>query len=96
MSAGQVIRAGIVMRLLDFTYKELAFHISDSRCLRRFCRIGIADKVFKKTRSCFFIAYKSKIVNCVSASASAQHIEAPISTEINFFITKAGFIVNID
>lgn len=49
MSADQVIRAGIVMRLFDFTYKELAFHISDSRCLRRFCRIGIADKGFKKS-----------------------------------------------
>ncbi len=49
MSADQVIRAAIVMRLFDFTYKDLAFHISDSRCLRRFCRIGIADKGFKKS-----------------------------------------------
>jgi len=49
MSADQVIRAGIVMRLFDFTYKDLAFHISDSRCLRRFCRIGFADKGFQKS-----------------------------------------------
>jgi len=49
MSADQVIRAGIVMRLFEFTYKELAFHISDSRCLRRFCRIGIMGKGFKKS-----------------------------------------------
>jgi transposase, IS5 family len=30
-------------------YKELAFHIVDSKSLRRFMRIGIADKGFKKS-----------------------------------------------
>jgi IS5 family transposase len=49
MSADQVLRAAIVMRLHEFTYEQLAFHISDSRCLRRFCRIGFADKGFKKS-----------------------------------------------
>ena len=49
MSAEQVLRAAVVMRLYDFTYEELAFHISDSRSLRRFCLIGIADKGFKKS-----------------------------------------------
>jgi len=49
MSADQVLRAAIVMRLFDFTYQQLAFHISDSRCLRRFCRIGFADKGFQKS-----------------------------------------------
>jgi IS5 family transposase len=49
MSADQVLRAAIVMRLFDFTYEQLAFHTYDSRSLRRFCRIGIADKGFKKS-----------------------------------------------
>jgi len=49
MSADQVLRAAIVMFLFDFTYEELAFHINDSRSLRRFCGIGIADKGFKKS-----------------------------------------------
>ena len=43
MSADQILRTAIVMRLFDFTYEQLAFNISDSRCLRRFCRIGFAD-----------------------------------------------------
>jgi hypothetical protein len=30
-----------------------------------------------------FSADKSKMVNCVSASASAQHIEAPVNTNNN-------------
>jgi len=49
MSADQVLRAAVAMRLYDFTYDDLAFHISDSRALRRFCRIGFADKGFKKS-----------------------------------------------
>ena len=49
MSAEQVLRAAVVMHLFDFTYEELAYHISDSRSLRRFCLIGIADKGFRKS-----------------------------------------------
>jgi IS5 family transposase len=49
MTAEQIIRAAVVMRLYSFTYEDLAFHISDSRALRRFCRIGIANKGFKKS-----------------------------------------------
>ncbi|MBC2709971.1 MAG: ISNCY family transposase [Desulfosarcina sp.] len=49
MSADQVLRTAVVMRLYDFTYEQLAFHIYDSRALRRFCRIGIADKGFQKS-----------------------------------------------
>ena len=49
MSADQVLRAAIVMQLYSFTYEQLAFHMVDSRALRRFCRIGIADKGFGKS-----------------------------------------------
>ena len=49
MSAEQVVRAAIVMRIYTMTYKELAFHLVDSQSIRRFCRIGIADKGFKKS-----------------------------------------------
>ena len=48
MTAEEIIRAAVVMRIYSFTDEDLAFHISDSRALRRFCRIGIADKGFKK------------------------------------------------
>lgn len=49
MSAEQVLRAAVVMRIFNFTYEELAFHISDSRSLRRFCLIGFAEEGFKKS-----------------------------------------------
>jgi len=49
MTADQVVRAAVVKQMFSFTYKELAFHIIDSNSLRRFMRIGIADKGFKKS-----------------------------------------------
>jgi len=49
MSANQVLRCAIVKILFGFTYKELAFHIVDSQTLSWFCRIGIADKGYKKS-----------------------------------------------
>jgi len=49
MSAEQVLRCAIVKVLFNFTYQELAFHLVDSQALSWFCRIGIADKGFKKS-----------------------------------------------
>ena len=52
MTAEQVVRAGILKQMFNLTYQELAFHIIDSISLRRFMRIGIADKGFKKSVLC--------------------------------------------
>ena len=49
MTAEQTVRAAIAKQMFNFSYKDLAFHIVDSKSLRRFMRIGIADKGFKKT-----------------------------------------------
>jgi IS5 family transposase len=49
MSADQVLRSAIVKSLFGFTYEQLAFHLVDSHSLSWFCRIGIADKGFKKS-----------------------------------------------
>ncbi len=49
MSAEQVVRAAIIKQMEDFSYEDLAFHIIDSRCYRKFCRIGITQKGFQKS-----------------------------------------------
>jgi IS5 family transposase len=49
MSADQVLRSAIVKILFGFSYEQLAFHLVDSQSLSWFCRIGIADKGFKKS-----------------------------------------------
>jgi IS5 family transposase len=40
LNAEQVVRAVIVKQMNDFSYEELSFHLADSTCYRRFCRIG--------------------------------------------------------
>jgi IS5 family transposase len=43
MSAEQVVRAALVKQLNQFTYRELAFHLADSRSYRTFCRLGMME-----------------------------------------------------
>jgi IS5 family transposase len=52
MSAEQVLRAAIIKQIEGFSYEDLAFHLVDSRTYRNFCRIGIAQKGFKKSALC--------------------------------------------
>jgi IS5 family transposase len=49
MSAEQVLRAAIIKQMFGFSYELLPFHLADSISLRAFCRIGVADKCFKKS-----------------------------------------------
>lgn len=49
MSAEQVLRAAIIKQIEQFSYEELDFHLMDSRCYRSFCRIGFAEKGFRKS-----------------------------------------------
>ncbi|MFQ5993176.1 MAG: transposase, partial [Nitrospiraceae bacterium] len=44
LSAEQVVRALVVKQLNGFSYEELSFHLADSTCYRRFCRIGGLEK----------------------------------------------------
>jgi len=48
MSAEQVLRAAIIKQMEGFSYRDLAFHLMDSRTYRGFCRIGIG-RSFKKS-----------------------------------------------
>lgn len=52
MTAEQVVRAGIIKQMEGYSYEKLSFHLADSRCYRNFCKIGIADKGFKKSALC--------------------------------------------
>jgi len=52
MTAEQVLRAAIIKQTEGFSYKDLSFHLIDSSTYRKFCRIGLADKGFKKSTLC--------------------------------------------
>lgn len=49
LSAEQVIRALIIKQMNGFSYRELAFHLADSRSYRTFCRLGIEAATPKKS-----------------------------------------------
>ena len=40
VSAEQVVRALILKQMNGFSYRELAFHLADSRSYRTFCRLA--------------------------------------------------------
>ena len=48
MTAEQIIRAVIVKSIEGYSYRDLAFHLADSRAYSRFCMIGIGKR-FKKS-----------------------------------------------
>jgi transposase, IS5 family len=49
LSADQVVRILIIKQMNGFSYRELAFHLADSRSYQTFCRLGISDKVPTKS-----------------------------------------------
>jgi IS5 family transposase len=49
LSADQVVRILIIKQMNGFSYRELAFHLADSRSYQTFCRLGITDKVPTKS-----------------------------------------------
>lgn len=49
MSAEQVLRAAVVKQMNQFSYRELAFHLADSRSYRTFCRLGITESTPSKS-----------------------------------------------
>jgi IS5 family transposase len=44
MSADQVYRALLIKQMNGYSYKDLAFHLSDSKSYRAFCRFGIGEE----------------------------------------------------
>lgn len=76
LTADQVLRALVLMRLRNFTYEDLAFHLADSTTYRTFCRIGIGEKGpstsalnrdFKRVR-----AETMEAVNCMLVHAAVD------------------------
>ena len=49
MSTEQVLRALLVKQLNQFSYRELAFHLADSRSYRTFCQLGIIEPTPSKS-----------------------------------------------
>ena len=49
MTAEQIVRAAIVKQMEGYSYRELEFHLQDSRVYSQFCRIGFGKRYSKST-----------------------------------------------
>lgn len=49
MSGEQVLRALLVKQINGFSYRELVFHLEDSRSYRKFCRLGVMESAPSKS-----------------------------------------------
>jgi len=101
MTAEQVIGAGIVKQMFEFSYKDLSFHLMDSVSLRRFCHIGIADKGFKKSVLCKNIKAISpetwEAVNrCIVGFAKDEGIEKGRQVRIDCTVVESNIHAPFD
>ena len=95
MTAEQVVRAAIIKQTFEFSYQDLAFHLIDSVSLRRFCRIGIADKGFKKSVLCKNIKALSPqtweaINRCIKQYAQDNGIEKGRQVRIDCTVVESN------
>ena len=101
MTAEQVIRAAIIKQMFEFSYQDPAFHLIDSVSLRRFCRIGIADKGFKKSVLCKNIKALSPetwemINHCIVQYAQDNGIEKGRQVRIDCIVVESNIHVPSD
>jgi IS5 family transposase len=95
MTAEQVVRAAIIKKIFEFSYKDLSFHLIDSVSLRRFCLIGIADKGFKKSVLCKNIKAISPetweaINRCIVRFAKDEGIEKGREVRIDCTVVESN------
>jgi len=95
MTAEQVVRVAIIKQMFEFSYQDLAFHLIDSVNLRRFCRIGIADKGFKKSVLCKNIKALSpqtwELINrCIVQYAKDNDIEKGRQVRIDCTVVESN------
>lgn len=80
MSAEQVLRSSVVKQMNQFSYRELAFHLADSRSYRTFCRIGVMEKSPSKS----------------ALAANLKAVRAETLEKINAELVGAALAANIE
>ena len=88
MTAEQVLRALILKQMNSWDYRELAFHLEDSRTFRRFCRLRLFSKA--PSKSTLQAAMKSLRAETLE-SIHRELIGSPIVAQV-----ETGETVRID
>jgi len=95
MSAEQIVRAAIIKQMFGFSYHDLAFHLIDSKSLRKFSLLGIADKGFKKSALCKNIKTLSPqtweaINRCIVEHAKKNNVEKGRQVRIDCTVVESN------
>jgi hypothetical protein len=96
MTVEQVLRVALIKQIEGFSYRDLSFHLADSRAYSLFCRIGIG-KSFKKSalqRGIKAISDKTWDLSVYNAATLAEHgLKAGIIKELNHYLPLARQVV---
>ena len=95
LNAEQVLRALLIKQLHGFSYRELAFHLADSRSFRTFCRFGITDPT--PSKSALAAAIKvlrpetlEEIHRCLLTAAQDHKVEAGQKVRIDCTVVESN------
>ena len=76
LSGEQILRILVVKQMNGFSYRELAFHLADSRSYRTFCRLGITDKVpTKSSLNANLKALKPATLEAINRALATAHVD---------------------
>ena len=81
MTAEQVLRALVLKQMNSWDYRELAFHLEDSRTYRRFCRLSLFSKApAKSTLQAAIKALRSETLESIHRELITSAIVAQVET----------------
>lgn len=101
LSAEQVLRALIIKQMNGYSYRDLAFHLADSRSYRTFCRLGITDPT--PSKSALGAAIKAirpetleEIHRCILTTAQAQKVEKGKTVRVDCTVVESNIHLPAD
>jgi transposase, IS5 family len=100
LSAEQVLRALIIKQLNGFSYRELAFHLSDSVSYRKFCRLGWGQAPSKSVLAACIKAIRretfEKINRLVVGMAKTKKIEDGKKVRVDTTVVESNIHTPLD
>lgn len=96
MSAEQVLRALLLKQMHGYSYRELRFHLVDSRSFRTFCRLGLGQEAPSKSAlNCNIKAIRAETLEQINRILLQEAAEQSIETGRKVRIDATGIESNI-
>ncbi len=100
LSGEQVLRALVIKQLNGFSFRELAFHLSDSSSYRRFCQLGWSDAPSKSTLAGCIKAVRAETLEAINrifvGYASKSRIEDGKKVRVDTTVVESNIHAPLD